>query len=474
MRIAQKKMEKSLAQIRFEGTKKHFQTSDVDVVSGRSVDRDTLSLYFREIGLLKLLSREDEVELAKSIEAGEHRILQALMKTSTAVEQILELGRQLETGQVSAHKIFRAYKKESRSFEDADNAHHFLLTLKRIKDIHNKNQEFRRRLFADDLVSKEKFCVGESLTRRCGKIADLLKSWRIRPDLIDRIEAEIRRQANWFQGKKLKLKQMEEQIGLNANMLSQVLAEVDIGRRETQSAKNKFINANLRLVLCIVKKYPRANLSFLDLIQEGNIGLMKAVDRFDYRRGLKFSTYATWWIKQAILRAIENQSRTIRIPVNKIEKIKRLKRLSSNLETDNTGGVCCDKIAEKMNISLFEIDNLRRIAEDPLSLDTRVGGIKNHAIVEFITAEQPGNPLEAAIARDAAEKMRKLLATLSPREERVLRMRYGIGEKSAHTLDEISRDFSLTRERIRQIEARALQKLRHPRHRRRLQNFIEN
>jgi len=277
-----------------------------------------------------------------------------------------------------------------------------------------------------------------------------------------------------FEGKKLEIKQMEKQIGMNANMLSQVIAELDSGRRETQNAKKKFIKANLRLVLWIAKKYPRANLSLLDLIQEGNIGLMKAVDRFDYRRGLKFSTYATWWIKQAVLRAIENQSRTIRIPVNKFEKIKKLNRLLPNLETDNTGGVCCNMIAENMNIPLIELDNLRRIAQDPLSLDSPVDGKKGHAMVEFITAEQPGSPLDDAIARDVAEKIRRVLATLSPREERVLRMRYGIGEKSDHTLDEISRDFSLTRERIRQIEARALQKLRHPRHRRKLQNFIEN
>ena len=257
-------------------------------------------------------------------------------------------------------------------------------------------------------------------------------------------------------------------------MLSEVIAKLDCGRRETQNAKNIFIKANLRLVLSIAKKYPRANLSLIDLVQEGNIGLMKAVDRFDYRRGLKFSTYATWWIKQAILRAIENQSRTIRIPVNKIEKIKKLNRLLPNLGTDNTGGICWDKIAENMNIPLLELNNLRRIAQDPLPLDTRIDGIEGHAMVEFIAVEQPGNPLDAAINRDAAEKIRKLLATLSPREERVLRMRYGIGEKSDHTLDDISRDFSLTRERIRQIEARALQKLRHPRHRRRLQNFIEN
>ena len=265
-----------------------------------------------------------------------------------------------------------------------------------------------------------------------------------------------------FEGKKLEIKQMERQIGMNANMLSEVIAKLDCGRRETQNAKNIFIKANLRLVLSIAKKYPRANLSLIDLVQEGNIGLMKAVDRFDYRRGLKFSTYATWWIKQAILRAIENQSRTIRIPVNKIEKIKKLNRLLPNLGTDNTGGICWDKIAENMNIPLLELNNLRRIAQDPLPLDTRIDGIEGHAMVEFIAVEQPGNPLDAAINRDAAEKIRKLLATLSPREERVLRMRYGIGEKSDHTLDDISRDFSLTRERIRQIEARALQKLRHP------------
>jgi len=474
MRKAQENLEKRFAPIRFEDPKKYFQTSETDLVSKRSVDWDILSLYFREIGLFELLSREDEVELAKRIEDGEFQILKALMLTPIAVEQILRLGRQLETGALPPRHIFRVYKREGGSFKETDCVQHFLRTLKQINDIHETNQEIRRRLFAYGLTTKEEFCIGKSLIRRSAKIANLLRHWYFQPFLIDSIEKQIRRQANWFEAKKSKMKQLEKQIGMHVNMLSQVLAEVDHGRRVTQSAKNKFIKANLRLVLYIAKKYPGANLSLSDLIQEGNIGLMKAVDRFDYRRGLKFSTYASWWVKQAILRAIDNQSRTIRIPVNKNEKIKKLKRVLPDLSSQDAEGVYRDKIAKKMGIPMLEIGHLIRIAQDPLSLDMPVDGIEGHAVGEFIPAEQHGDPLEAVITRDAAEKIRKVLAILSPREERVLRMRFGIGEKSDCTLDEISRDFSLSRERIRQIEARALQKLRHPIHRRELQSFVEN
>jgi RNA polymerase primary sigma factor len=253
-----------------------------------------------------------------------------------------------------------------------------------------------------------------------------------------------------------------------------IVQGIEIGRKKADAAKRELVRANLRLVVSIAKKYTNRGLQFLDLIQEGNIGLMKAVDKFEYRRGYKFSTYATWWIRQAITRAIADQARTIRIPVHMIETINKLIRTSRYLVQEMGKEPSPEEIAEKMEIPIDKVRRVLKIAKEPISLETPIGEEEDSHLGDFIEDKKFSIPSEAAIDLSLAEQTRKILATLTPREEKVLRMRFGIGEKSDHTLEEVGKDFTVTRERIRQIEAKALRKLRHPTRSKKLKTFIEN
>lgn len=465
---------------------------------------DPVRMYLREMGTVPLLTREGEVEIAKRIEKGQKTVIKALSRSPVVVAEILSLRDRLKKHELSI-KNFVQFQEEELTEEILKKRRQKIL--RRINEINGLEAEaakIRKRLIRSKKNSRGYKRLLSQLARyripMARSVRDLDLTALIHDELVgvikgavDRIVA-LERESKKLkklqesplkldEAKKVKLrlreiakevKEIEDEVLVSPNELKRTLASIKQGELDAEIAKKELVEANLRLVVSIAKKYTNRGLQFLDLIQEGNIGLMKAVDKFEYRRGYKFSTYATWWIRQAITRAIADQARTIRIPVHMIETINKLIRTSRALVQEYGREPTSEEIAKNMDIPIGKVRKILKIAQEPISLETPIGEEEDSHLGDFIEDSGVVSPAEAVINVNLKEQTAAVLESLTPREEQVIRMRFGIGDGSEHTLEEVGQRFLVTRERIRQIEAKALRKLRHPSRSRRLKAFLEN
>jgi RNA polymerase primary sigma factor len=494
---------------------------------------DPVSIYLKEMGSLPLLTREGEIEIAKRIENRQQDVLSVLLHCPVAVREVINLGSALRAGKVEVQEVTNEIDDEETNPEKQQAQKKRVLTLiDKIQTEEERIRTLRRRLKPRDReVIRKK--IREEIQKKQVKIFNTLKQINLKEKQIHRtvqklkqwdiqMEEAIRggrkyeevlgisvqeakkslrkirkdatekgpfplskvksglKKKNWKEVDKIardvkrEVERMEMECGLSSDQIKEALKAIEQGEAKAKEAKSELVKANLRLVISIARRYIHRGLPFLDLIQEGNIGLMKAVDRFEYQRGYKFGTYATWWVRQAITRAIADQARTIRIPVHMIEIINKLNRTSRTLVQEKGREPSVDEIAKKMGMSLDRVQKILKITKKPISLETPIGEEEEGRLGDFIEDKEVISPQEAAISSNMANQTQRVLSTLNKREEKILRMRFGIGEKDNYTLEEVGQDFDLTRERIRQIEDKALRKLKHSSRADKLRSFIEN
>ena len=490
---------------------------------------DPVRIYLKEMGSFPLLTREGEMEIAKKIESGQQEVISVVFNCPITVKEVITLGGDLRAARVRIREVTVEIDDEEASALEED------IQKKRVLSLINKIQRGGEhiRLLQKKLKAREngisKKAIRKRIIEKQVEIFNLLKQIKLKDYQVDRIvqklkereiqiridERELRkyeklllslqeakrrlpRNGKRMNGKsffsarsKLKSQKLAEmsriarhlrrkvscveaECGLSSVQLKEALRAIEAGEARAKQAKNELIKANLRLVISIAKRYVNRGLQFLDLIQEGNMGLMRAVDKFEYRRGYKFGTYATWWIRQAITRAIADQARTIRLPVHMVEVINKLNRVSRLLVQQIGREPTMEEIAKKMGVSLDHLQKILRITKKPISLETPIGEEEDSRLEDFIEDEKSLSPQDAAINSNLVKQTQKVLSTLNKREEKILRMRFGIEEKKDHTLEEVGQDFDLSRERIRQIEDKALRKLKHSSRADKLRTFIEN
>jgi len=517
----------SAAEDRTEQFDEHPE-EELDTEVTESAD-DPLVMYLRQIRLISLIDREREVDIVKRVEEGEKDIARVIVNTPMTVSEVVRIGKRLAAGEISVREIINGLDDDELEIDEAYYARKVLGLIEKIKKHDHKRTLLKRRLDKTGVsVKRQKTLLGkiedtgetivnllQRLNLNKGQVGHFTRKLKQMAEALEKAEGEIEHcveqsglspeqvrthcrrlrrmnkratgttppadvhvpdlleQEQIIRSAQQKIRRIETGCTLDAHCLKNAVKSIEEGEIKIRMAKDELVRANLRLVVSVAKKYTNRGLQLLDLIQEGNIGLIRAVDKFEYRRGYKFSTYATWWIRQAITRAIADQARTIRIPVHMIETINRLIRASRLLVLEAGREPTPEEIAHKIDVPVEKVLRILRVVKPPISLAEPVGNLSGNSLDDFIEDKKSDSPGKAAINKSLQEYTNKLLSTLSAKEEKVLRMRFGLGEKADCTLEEVGTDMEVTRERIRQIEAKALQKMRHPARSEHLKTFIE-